>query len=123
MTNTKMTKKEKFEMLMNIDEVAKNEILVDFINHELELLAKKNSERKPTTSQIGNLEIQKAILDFMEDDEKYTITDLIKNVDKCKELTNQKVSALVRMMIGTSIEKIVDKRKSYFKKIDLPTVE
>ena len=35
----KMTKREKFELLLTIAEVQENEMLVEFINHELELLA------------------------------------------------------------------------------------
>ena len=53
----KMTKREKFELLLTIAEVQENEMLVEFINHELELLAKKNATgtlRKPTKTQLEN---------------------------------------------------------------------
>ena len=94
-------------------------MLVEFINHELELLAKKNSgeTKKPTAQQLANQSIQKAILDFLEETGKaYTITELIKEVPECADLTNQKVSALVRQLKETDfIEKIEDKKKSYFK--------
>ena len=42
----KITKREKFEMLRNIPAVAQNEMLVEFINKELELLNRKNSGDK-----------------------------------------------------------------------------
>jgi hypothetical protein len=49
-------------------------------------------------------------------DKLYTVTDLIKNVDGLGDLTNQRVSALLRQMIeANGVEKIVDKRKSYFR--------
>ena len=55
MTNKKVTKREKFEMLMAISEVNSNPVLSEFIAHELELLAKKNtSEKKPTAVQVAN---------------------------------------------------------------------
>ena len=38
----KVTKKERFTQLLEIAEVKKNEELVKFINHELELLEKKS---------------------------------------------------------------------------------
>ena len=44
----KLTKKEKFGMLLNIKEVAENEMLVEFINKELELLNKKNGKNGQT---------------------------------------------------------------------------
>ena len=38
----KITKKELFGMLLAIEEVSQSQILVDFINHELELLQSNN---------------------------------------------------------------------------------
>ena len=120
----KMTKREKFEMLKAIPAVADNSLLVEFIDHELELLAKKNAsatgERKLTETQKANETIKDGILEGMADNRLYTITELIKEVPACAGLTNQKVSAIVRQMYDCSnptIEKVVDKRKSYFRKV------
>ena len=89
----KITKREKFEMLLNVAEVKGNEMLVEFIEHEIELLARKNgSEKKPTAQQQANAQIQQAILNGMEVGKRYTITDLIKEIPECAELTNQRVS-------------------------------
>ena len=43
MTEKKITKRERFEQLLNIPAVANDNGLKEFINHELELLAKKNA--------------------------------------------------------------------------------
>ena len=121
MTNSKkMTKRDYFNSLLVIDEVANNPELVNFIEHELELLAKKNSaEKKPTAVQTANNGIKESILEGMEDGKKYTITDLIKEIDACAELTNQRVSALVRQMIEDGkVERIEEKRKAYFRKVE-----
>ena len=122
MANTKkMTKKDYFAILKatypttadNYDEVIK------FIDHEIELLEKKNSaDKKPTAQQVANKSVQEAIYDGMESGKLYTITDLIKEIPECADLTNQRVSALVKQMLDTKIERIEDKRKAYFKKID-----
>jgi hypothetical protein len=53
----------------------------------------------------------------MEDGRLYTITDIQKNVPACADLSNQRVSALVRQMVGVTIERTEDKRKAYFSKI------
>ena len=119
MANTKkMTKADYFNQIkanyaLSADEVA-------FIDHELELLAKKNSaEKKPTAVQVANEGIKDAILDAMESGKKYTITDLMKCVDACAELSNQRVSALVRQLVTDgSVERTEEKRKAYFSKVD-----
>ena len=79
---------------------------------------KKNSaEKKPTAQQVANAAIQTAILEGMESGRLYTITELIKEISACNDLTNQRVSAIVRGMLGISIERVEEKRKAYFRKI------
>jgi len=117
---TKLTKKDKFEMLANLPAVQSDPVLSEFIAHEMELLSKKNSaEKKPTAQQVANVGIQTAILNGMEVGKAYTITDLIKSVPECADLTNQRVSALVRQMVdGGSVERFEEKRKAYFRKVE-----
>lgn len=116
MTNTKkMTKADFFKQILanyNLTEDEQN-----FINHELELLAKKNSaEKKPTAVQIANDGIKTDILDGMVEGTLYTITDLIKTIPALADLTNQRVSALVRQLIADGkVERIEEKRKAYFR--------
>jgi hypothetical protein len=117
MANTeKMTKADYFMQIMANYPLTEDEKA--FVEHELELLAKKNSaDKKPTAQQVANAGICEAIYEGMEDGKMYTITDIIKEVPACAELTNQRVSALVRGMIGTKVERIEEKRKAYFRKI------
>lgn len=117
-TSKKLTKRDHFTTLLNLSEVNANPVLVDFIEHELELLAKKNSaEKKPTAVQVANEGIKDAIYDAMQENRLYTITELIKEVPECAELTNQRVSALIRQMMPERIERVEEKRKAYFRKI------
>lgn len=118
-TTKKTTKRENFETLLTIPAVAENTALVDFINHELELLAKKNSaERKPTAKQNENASVKSAILDELEDNRLYTISEMIKELPSCADFTNQRVSALVRQLVADGkVERIEEKRKAYFRKI------
>lgn len=79
---------------------------------------KKNSaEKKPTANQVANKAITEGILAEMEVGVLYTITDMIKKLPSCADLTNQKVSALIKPLIGVSIERVEEKRKAYFRKI------
>ena len=83
-----------------------------------ELLAKKNSaEKKPTAQQVQNDGIKSAILSAMESNRHYTVTEIIKEVPECADLTNQRVSALLRQMKDEgAIVRTEDKRKAYFSK-------
>ena len=114
---TKLTKKEKFAMLKAIPAVAENPMLVEFIDHEVELLTKKNtSEKKPTANQIANEAIKAEILCAMEFDKLYTCTDIIKEVEVCNGLNVQKISPLMNQLVEAGkLEKLTEKRKTYFK--------
>ena len=116
MTTKKLTKRDHFNALLNLAEVKANPTLVEFIEHELELLAKKNAaDKKPTAQQTANKAICEAIVEGMEPGRLYTITELIKEIPECADLTNQRVSALVRGMLDVSIERVEEKRKAYFR--------
>lgn len=117
-TEKKITKREKFEMLMTIAEVQANPILSEFIEHEIELLAKKNSaEKKPTEKQTENAGIKDIIVEVLTDEEKgMTISAMQKKCADLAEYSNQKISALVRQMIIDGIvEKTEEKGKAYFR--------
>ena len=92
---------------------------VEFIDHELELLSKKNAaEKTPTAKQTAKASIQDAILATMaaEPARLFTITELTKEVPNLPEdMTNQRMSALVRQLIPAQVERIEDKRKAYFR--------
>lgn len=83
-------------------------------------IAKKNSaERKPTATQTANAGFKVAIENGMELGKKYTITDLIKSISELADLSNQRVSAIVRQMVesGTVVREEI-KRKAYFSLVE-----
>ena len=127
----KMTKREKFTILLchlqndfspdtKIEGVPVAE-LIEFVEHEMELLAKKNSgDKKPTAQQTANVALKSAILERMNEqpNRMFTVSEIIKAVPACADLSNQKVSALMNQIKDEhKVEKIVDKGKSYFKVI------
>ena len=117
MENKKMTKRDYFNSLLNIEEVKANSAMTEFIEHELELLSKKNtSDRKPTAQQKENEVIKAAIVAGMTENRLYTITEIIKEIPECGELTNQKVSALFRQLVAENkVDRIEEKKKAYFR--------
>lgn len=110
----KMTKRDYFNAILAKYPLTDGE--KKFVEHELELLAKKNSaDKKPTATQVANEGIKTAILNGLDKGVKYTITDIMKTVPECADLTNQKVSAIVRQMVEEkTVERIEEKRKAYF---------
>lgn len=114
----KMTKRDYFNQLLAIAEVKANTELEKFINHELELLAKKNSaERKPTAVQVANEGVKEIICETLAENGKMmTISEMQKANDELGEMSNQRISALIRQLIkDEKVERIEDKRKAYFK--------
>ena len=124
MTNTtkttKLTKAQKFAMLRAIPAVAENPVLVEFIDHEVELLSKKNSaEKKPTAQQKMNEGLKQTIIDVLtENGGLMTVTDVQKSCAELAELSNQRISALLRQLKDDGkVERVEDKRKAYFKAV------
>ena len=119
----KLTKKEYFGMIREI--VIDNPELVAFVDHEVELLTRKNSKTSQTKGQVENEVIaQMLIQELTKIGTPVTITDLmntseiIKNYiveSTGKPLTNQKISAIFKQLTESNqIVKVTDKKKSYF---------
>lgn len=108
------TKREYFNELKVI--VSDNDALVAFIDHELELLDKKNSAPKnPTAKQLENEKIKDYILAHLV--KPMTISEMLKDflADYPTELSNQRVSAIVKQLVeDNAIVRTVEKRKAYF---------
>ena len=113
MTN-KMTYVKALEIAMK--SVEDNKEVYEKLEALKESISKKNSaERKPTATQKANEEYKKAILSFMEVGKKYTISELMKEVVELADLSNQRVSALVRQLKDSGlVERTEEKRKAYF---------
>ena len=125
-TNKKVTKKDMFKAMLAYEgKVADREDFVKFIEHEIELLDRKNGgNRKLTANQLKNEEIKAVILEEMRanPNQLYTATQLAKIAEPIVDvnpLSNQRVSAILRSMIeekgGTcEVKKIAKKRVTYF---------
>ena len=118
MATTKITKRDRFNELLAIDAVKANAELVEFIEHEIELLDKKNTtERKPTAKQVANEGYKQNILDWMEPDRLYLAAEIVKGVP---EIVADGVSAgtvtalLTQLYKAGSLTRTEDKRKNYY---------
>lgn len=77
---------------------------------------KSTAERKPTATQVANAGFKGAIVDFLSAcGERKTISEIIKECPAVADLSNQRVSAIVRQLKDEgAIVRIEDKRKAYF---------
>ena len=115
-SNRKPTKRDRFNTLLTFAEVQNDPALVEFIEHEIELLDKKNSaERKPTAKQTANAGIKTDIVSYMESGVQYAAADIAKNCPACEGVTVQRVSALLTQLVNDGLlVKTIDKRKSFY---------
>lgn len=111
----KLTKKDYFKELKEL--VIDRQDLVDFIDHEIELLTKKGSKSTPTKTQVENEAIKEKIVATLVGLDRYaTITDIQNANVELADLSNQKISALLKQLVDTNvIDKMIDKKKAYFK--------
>lgn len=109
------TKREYFTELKGI--VANNSELVAFIDHEIELLNKKNTAPKnPTAKQLENESVKDIILDNI-GEKSMTVSEIQKEILGDK-FSNQRVSAIVKQLVeDNSLVRTVVKRKAYFTKV------
>jgi len=112
MTEKKMTKREYINRILSY---AHDEDKA-YLEHELELLDKKNSaERKPTAKQVANEGIKSEILAWMEQGVSYQAGEVAKNCPACEGLSVQRVSALLSQMgKGGALTVTEDKRKHIY---------
>ena len=121
MATVKVTKKDYFNALRNLvvdTEVENKTALIDFIDNELALLAKKanSAKSKPSKAQAENESIKEAIIAALNEAEKaLTITEFQTAYPEFAGYSNQKLSALFKQLVDAgAVEKTVVKKKSYF---------
>ena len=118
MENTKkITKRDNFNKLLTIREVAEDTQLVEFINHELELLDRKSGShwRAKTANQKANEEIKRKIVDGLVQLGKSTISELQAGSEEMAEYSNQKLSALLKQLVDSKqVVRTMEKKKAYF---------
>lgn len=119
--NTMANKPTKRDYFARLRVLAENEPdLVEFIDHEVELLNKKNASKsgKQTERQKENAGLQDVIYGAMAEGKKYTVSDLIAEVPALAGMNTQRVAPiLTKMRENVLVSREVVKGKAYFTKI------
>ena len=126
MENKKVTKREYFEMIKGI--CGDNQDIINFCNHEIELLERKSSKGGATKTQTENVKVAEMLIaELIKIAKPVTITDLMNTSDIVKEyklengnsLSNQKISAILKQQVDAGkVVKVTDKKKSLFSVAD-----
>ena len=120
MAEKKITKREKFEMLREL--AIDNDMLVEFIDHEIELLAKKSGSgsAKKDEEQEAFFEV---IRDILAESASGMQCGAITKDERAasfewkdgKETSSQRVSAMLKKLVDKGdVVKMVDKKVTYF---------
>lgn len=110
----KMTRVQMYELIK--ERCVEDTRIVEFCDHQIELLSNKKSSSKETKTQVENKGIMENIVSILKGIAKpVTITELQGANEEMAQYSNQKLSALLKKLVESgSVEKIIDKKKSYF---------
>ena len=117
----KMTNSKALAFVLGMEGIP-TDVREKLVNIKASIDKKNSAERKPTATQTENVGLKSAILVGMASGKAYTIGDLMKEIPALADLTNQRVSALVRQLKDEGLvtrEEV--KRKAYFTKVEVET--
>ena len=116
----KMTKKEMFTLIATLN--ASNQEIVDFCNHEIELLEKKKSNGNAKANEKMEKSVDLVYNALASVDRAVTASELIAETDlsalenESGVVSTQKVSAMLKKLVDSGkVEKFIDKKKTYFR--------
>lgn len=115
----KVTKREMYELIKT--KLANDNEIVEFCDHEIELLDRKKSNGKAKVNEKLDANVELVYNALVEVGEKVTATELIAKIDLSAlandvgVVTTQKVSAYLNKLVAVDrVEKVIEKKKTYF---------
>ena len=109
MTTNKITRKELFTALLNLEAVQTNPLCKEKLEAEIVAIDKKNANRKPTAQQVENEGIKEEIVTILEGyPEGLTITQIMK-LHSFEFRSNQQCTALCRQL---RLDNIIDRKET-----------
>lgn len=94
------------------------DMAIELIDHEIELLTKKNTPGKLTKVQEENIKLTEAVYEGMEMGKPYTVTEIIKSVPAVAGMNISKVRPLLTpLMEAEKVKREEVKGKAIFTKI------
>ena len=116
-----MTKREKFGMAIEMAKANGNEMLVEFFNHEIELLDRKKSNGNAKANEKMDKQVELVYTALEEVGRPVKASELIAETNLTElenengMVTPQKVSALLKKLVDSGrVVKVVDKKNTLF---------
>lgn len=110
----KITKVNRFNQILAISEVAENSELVEFINHEIELLQKKSASKKSAKKSEEFIALKNIVAGVLTD-EPMTISEIIKSSNALTGITTQKLVPIFKELVLDGVaQRIEEKGKALF---------
>ena len=112
----KITKREVITTMLADEVIAGNEMFRSFLEHELELLNKKAEKKGESKNAKDNEKFKEIILNVLTIIGKGTVTEIQKADVELGELSNQRVSAILKKMCeeDKTVTKATENRKTVF---------
>lgn len=107
MTTERMTKRDAFNAIIAIlaaSDAENAEILIDAMEHEIELLNKKHTSKKPSKVQVENENYKSLIIEYLTAaDTLQTIQDIQAGIPELAEFSTSKMSHLLTALVKEGI--------------------
>ena len=118
-----MTQKNFFNEVVALAKANGRDDLVEYANKKIGQLENRKPSKQKLEKEALNKGIQDTILAILsEADEPMTVTDIQFASESIGELSNQKVSSMLRALVDNgSVVKVVDKKKSYYSVANVAT--
>ena len=112
----KITKREVINTMLADEKIKANPMYVEFLAHELELLNKKAEKKGKSEEELAEIaRLKELITDVLATKSGLTVTEIQKSNVELAELSNQKVTSLLKAMKEDGlVERVVDGRKTLF---------
>ena len=96
----KMTQKEMFNEIIAFAQAGNRQDIVEFCKGRIAVLEKKSENRTQTKTQKENAELSKIILEVLKGSKPMTVTEIQSKNEVLGSLSNQKVSAVTRLLVS-----------------------
>lgn len=112
----KITKREVINTMLADEVIAGNEMFRSFLEHELELLNKKAERKGKSEEEVKELNrLKEVVLATLTSIGKGTVSEIQKANEELGDLSNQKVTSLLKALIEEEkVVKVTENRKSIF---------
>lgn len=121
-TNSKVTNRDFYNMVIEMAKASDNQPMVDWANHQIELLDNKKANKKPSKATLEKRAENDRLADslysiLVEKAEPLSIAE-IKTYDEFAELTSSKIAVISGILIANGkAEKLVVKKVVYYKAV------